>query len=88
MIDNSFFSVDDDLNIILMDHRWICIALVESWRRHLSTTMVVVIHVVAERTGLREVGRTLRLLDLPHVVLMGHLLLGAGYLMAELVFIW
>lgn len=50
--------------------------------------MVVAIHVVAERTGLREVGRALRLLDLPHVVLMGHLLLVAGYLMAELIVIW
>ena len=63
------------------------IALVESWRRHLPTTLVVAIHVVAERAGLREVRRALRLLDLPHVVLMAHLLLIAGYLMAKLIII-
>jgi hypothetical protein len=49
--------------------------------------MVVAIHVVAERTGLREVRRALRLLDLPHVVLMAHLLLVAWYLMAEFIII-
>lgn len=50
--------------------------------------MVVAIHVVAERTGLGEVRRALRLLDLPHVILLGHLLLITRYLMAELIVIW
>jgi len=53
----------------------------------LPDTMVVAIHVVAERPRLREVRRALRLLNLPHVVLMGHQLLVARNLVSELIII-
>jgi len=55
MIYDPFFSIDDDLNIILLNHRRICITLMAKLRRHDHSSLMVVVHVIAEGSRLREV---------------------------------
>jgi len=88
MIYDPFFSIDDDLNIILLNHRRIRITLMAKLRRHDHSSLMVVVHVIAEGSRLREVWRTLGLLNLPHIVLMTHLLLITWYLLTKLIFFW
>jgi hypothetical protein len=55
MIYDPFFSIDDDLNIILLNHRRIRITLMAKLRRHDHSSLMVVVHVIAEGSRLREV---------------------------------
>lgn len=56
MIHYPFLSIDDDFDIILLNHGGIVVALVVVLRWwHFSASLVIAVHVVAEGAGLWEI---------------------------------